>query len=137
MLVPSHRLPHRRRLLFRPTAHGRHRQVIRRDRPRKDPTMPLESESRARERREQFGLGDESQRKIHALRPLRSIADRWQIFLQDMKDFAEVNEEYKLWWTGEHKPARSCVAVKTLPRGGSVEIECIAQVDAAHLPSKL
>lgn len=45
-----------------------------------------------------------------------------------MKDFAEVNEEYKRWWTGEHKPARSCVAVKTLPRGGSVEIECVAQV---------
>ncbi|KAF2163548.1 hypothetical protein M409DRAFT_26161 [Zasmidium cellare ATCC 36951] len=59
------------------------------------------------------------------------------IFLQDMSDFAEVNEEYKLWWTGEHKPARSCVAVKTLPRGGSVEIECVAQVSDEHLPSKL
>ncbi|KAK4501033.1 hypothetical protein PRZ48_006839 [Zasmidium cellare] len=60
-----------------------------------------------------------------------------QIFLQDMGDFAEVNEEYKLWWPGEHKPARSCVAVKTLPRGGSVEIECIAQVSDEYLPSKL
>lgn len=47
-----------------------------------------------------------------------------------MKDFAEVNVEYSKWFTGDNKPARSCVAVKTLPRGGEVEIECIAQVMA-------
>lgn len=55
------------------------------------------------------------------------LTGRAQIFLLDMNDFAEVNEEYKLWWPGAHKPARSCVAVKTLPRGGTVEIECVAQ----------
>jgi enamine deaminase RidA (YjgF/YER057c/UK114 family) len=35
-----------------------------------------------------------------------------------------MNEEYSKWFT--HKPARSCVAVKTLPKNVDVEIECIA-----------
>ncbi|KAK3945280.1 Endoribonuclease L-PSP/chorismate mutase-like protein [Diplogelasinospora grovesii] len=46
------------------------------------------------------------------------------IFLADMADFANMNEEYAKWFT--HKPARSCVAAKQLPKGVSVEIECIA-----------
>ena len=46
------------------------------------------------------------------------------IFLADMSAFAEMNEEYAKWLT--HKPARSCVAVKTLPKNVDVEIECIA-----------
>jgi reactive intermediate/imine deaminase len=47
-----------------------------------------------------------------------------QIFLTDMKDFAEMNAEYEKWIT--HRPARSCVAVKELPKGVNVEIECVA-----------
>ncbi|KAA8573521.1 hypothetical protein EYC84_005106 [Monilinia fructicola] len=47
-----------------------------------------------------------------------------QVFLTDMKDFAEMNEEYEKWI--KHKPARSCVAVKELPKGVNIEIECIA-----------
>lgn len=47
-----------------------------------------------------------------------------QIFLTDMKDFAEMNAEYEKWIT--HKPARSCVAVKQLPKGVNIEIECVA-----------
>jgi 2-iminobutanoate/2-iminopropanoate deaminase len=47
-----------------------------------------------------------------------------QIFLTDMKYFAEMNQEYEKWIT--HKPARSCVAVKELPKGVEIEIECIA-----------
>ncbi|KAI0404272.1 YjgF-like protein [Xylaria palmicola] len=46
------------------------------------------------------------------------------IFLADMSSFAEMNDEYAKWLT--HKPARSCVAVKTLPKNVDVEIECIA-----------
>jgi 2-iminobutanoate/2-iminopropanoate deaminase len=46
------------------------------------------------------------------------------IFLADMADFADMNKEYEKWIT--HKPARSCVAVKELPKGGDVEIEAIA-----------
>jgi len=45
-------------------------------------------------------------------------------FLTDMGNFAEMNGEYEKWFTG--KPARSCVAVKALPKGVPVEIECIA-----------
>lgn len=47
-----------------------------------------------------------------------------QILLTDMKDFAEMNAEYEKWI--KHKPARSCVAVKVLPKGADLEIECIA-----------
>ncbi|WP_457593173.1 RidA family protein [Hydrogenimonas sp.] len=47
------------------------------------------------------------------------------IFLADMDDFAAVNEIYEEWFDG-HKPARSTVAVKRLPKDALVEIECIA-----------
>jgi reactive intermediate/imine deaminase len=47
-----------------------------------------------------------------------------QIFLTDMKDFTEMNAEYEKWI--KHKPARSCVAVKQLPKGVDIEIECVA-----------
>ena len=47
------------------------------------------------------------------------------IFLADMDDFAIVNAIYEKWFDG-HKPARSTVAVKTLPKNALVEIECIA-----------
>ena len=47
-------------------------------------------------------------------------------FLADMADFAAFNEVYAKYFT--EKPARSCVAVKTLPRGVLVEVEVIASV---------
>ena len=43
-----------------------------------------------------------------------------------MANFAEMNGEYEKHFA--HKPARSCVAVKQLPKGVPVEIECIAMV---------
>jgi len=49
------------------------------------------------------------------------------IFLADMADFAAVNEVYGSCFSG-HKPARSTVAVKDLPRGALIEIEVIAAV---------
>ncbi len=48
-------------------------------------------------------------------------------FLADMADFAEFNAVYSKYFTG--KPARSCVAVKDLPKGVLVEIEAIAVVE--------
>lgn len=45
-------------------------------------------------------------------------------FLSSMDDFAAFNGVYAQYFTG--KPARSCVAVKTLPRNVLVEVECIA-----------
>ena len=47
------------------------------------------------------------------------------VFLSDMDNFAPMNEVYAKFF-GEHKPARSTVAVKTLPKNALVEIECIA-----------
>ncbi|MDR0647943.1 MAG: RidA family protein [Synergistaceae bacterium] len=47
------------------------------------------------------------------------------IFLTDMSDFKAVNEAYAKFFSSQ-PPARSCVAVKALPLGGSVEIEVIA-----------
>jgi len=47
------------------------------------------------------------------------------IFLADMNDFEKVNKIYAHYF-GLHKPARSTVAVKTLPKNALVEIECIA-----------
>ena len=49
------------------------------------------------------------------------------IFLANMDDFAVVNEIYGETFK-DHKPARSCVAVKTLPKGALIEIELIARV---------
>ena len=46
-------------------------------------------------------------------------------FLADMGDFAAFNEVYAKYFTG--KPARSCVAVKTLPKNVLCEIEAIAE----------
>jgi 2-iminobutanoate/2-iminopropanoate deaminase len=51
------------------------------------------------------------------------------IFLADMDDFAAVNAVYEKWFGG-HKPARSTVAAKALPKNAMVEIECIALVEA-------
>ncbi len=47
-------------------------------------------------------------------------------FLTDMADFADFNEIYANYFT--EKPARSCVAVKALPKGSLVEVELIAEI---------
>ncbi|KAI4746711.1 YjgF-like protein [Aureobasidium sp. EXF-12298] len=47
------------------------------------------------------------------------------VFLASMDDFAKMNEVYKTYW-GDVKPSRTCVAVRTLPMGTDVEIECVA-----------
>ena len=47
------------------------------------------------------------------------------VFLADMADFAAMNEVYAQLFSAPF-PARSAVAVKTLPKGALVEIECIA-----------
>ena len=49
------------------------------------------------------------------------------VFLADMADFGAMNEVYSSYFTSPF-PARSAVAVKDLPKGALVEIECIARV---------
>ncbi|KAM0721983.1 hypothetical protein Q7P37_002909 [Cladosporium fusiforme] len=49
------------------------------------------------------------------------------VFLSDIADFATMNKAYGQYWGGDgHRPARTCVAVKTLPENASVEIKCVA-----------
>ena len=55
-------------------------------------------------------------------------------FLADMGDFATFNGIYGQYFTT--KPARSCVAVKTLPKNVLVEVEVIAMVNSAPTPIK-
>jgi 2-iminobutanoate/2-iminopropanoate deaminase len=53
------------------------------------------------------------------------------IFLADMNDFDKVNSIYAHYF-GSHKPVRSTVAVKTLPKNALVEIDCIALAGADY-----
>lgn len=57
-----------------------------------------------------------------------SLADvvKTTVFLADMADFAEMNEVYGQYFTKPF-PARSAIAVKSLPKNARVEIECIAE----------
>jgi len=57
------------------------------------------------------------------------------VFLADMKDFGAMNEVYGTYF-GEVKPARTCVAVKTLPFNTDVEIECVAVLGDGKGPIK-
>lgn len=52
---------------------------------------------------------------------------RTTCFIADMDDFSTFNEVYASYFTG--KPARSCVAVKTLPKNVLCEIEAVAYLD--------
>lgn len=49
------------------------------------------------------------------------------VYLSDMANFAAMNEVYAEFFTQPY-PARSAVAVKTLPKNALVEVECIAEL---------
>ncbi len=51
------------------------------------------------------------------------------IFLEDMRDFDKVNDIYAHYF-GSHKPVRSTVAVRSLPKNVKIEIDCIALAEA-------
>ena len=51
---------------------------------------------------------------------------RTTIYLTDLNDFAKVNQIYAETFDGKVSPARACVEVSNLPKGGKVEIDCIA-----------
>ncbi|KAF4974461.1 hypothetical protein FZEAL_8632 [Fusarium zealandicum] len=52
------------------------------------------------------------------------------IFLSDLKFYGKMNEVYSKYW-GDVKPARTCVAVKTLPMNADIEIKCVGVVTKA------
>ena len=51
---------------------------------------------------------------------------RTTIYLTDLNDFAKVNAIYAETFSETARPARACVEVSNLPKGGKVEIDCIA-----------
>ena len=82
------------------------------------------------------GIAEQTTRALENLRAIlkESGSDFSQVvkttvFLVDMADFAAMNEIYGKAF-GQHRPARSTVAVAALPRGARVEIEVIAAVNS-------
>ena len=80
------------------------------------------------------GIADQTTRALENLRAVLAAAGsslsqviKTTVFLVDMADFAPMNEVYARSF-GDHRPARSTVAVAGLPRGALVEIEVIATV---------
>ena len=59
----------------------------------------------------------------------RSDIVKTTVFIRNMNDFAAINAIYADFF-GEHKPARSCVEVAGLPKGGLIEIEVVARREA-------
>ena len=51
---------------------------------------------------------------------------RTTIYLTDLNDFAKVKAIYAETFGGSTSPARACVEVSNLPKGGKIEIDCIA-----------
>ena len=51
---------------------------------------------------------------------------RTTIYLTDLNDFAKVNAIYAETFNESISPARACVEVSSLPKGGKVEIDCVA-----------
>ena len=79
------------------------------------------------------GIAEQTARALENLRAVLTAAHRLSqvvkttVFLVDMADFTAMNEVYGRAF-GDHRPARSTVAVAALPRGARVEIEVIAAV---------
>ncbi len=80
------------------------------------------------------GIAEQTARALENLRAVLSAAHsdfsqvvKTTVFLVDMADFTAMNEVYARVF-GDHRPARSTVAVAGLPRGARVEIDVIALV---------
>jgi 2-iminobutanoate/2-iminopropanoate deaminase len=79
------------------------------------------------------GVAEQTRRVFANLRAILEAAGtdlgavvKATVFLTDMNDFKAMNEVYAAAF-GEHRPARSTVAVAALPRGVAVEIDVIAR----------
>ena len=81
------------------------------------------------------GIAEQTGRVLENIRSILRAAGldfasvvKTTVFLVDMADFAAMNEVYARAF-GDHRPARSTVAVAALPRGARVEIEAVALLD--------
>jgi 2-iminobutanoate/2-iminopropanoate deaminase len=82
------------------------------------------------------GIAEQTERTLDNLHAILSAAHtdfsqvvKTTVFLVDMGDFTAMNEVYSRAF-GDHRPARSTVAVAALPRGARVEIEVVAAVNS-------
>lgn len=80
------------------------------------------------------GVAGQAQQSLKNLQAILAAAGatvddvlKTTVFLVDMADFATVNKIYSEVFK-QNYPARSCVAVAALPKGGLVEVECIAVI---------
>ena len=84
-------------------------------------------------------LGDIEKETIQVLKNLLSVLNaggakasdviKTTIFLTDLKNFKIVNQIYSDFFEVEIPPARACVEVSALPKGVSIEIDCVAFID--------
>ena len=84
------------------------------------------------------GIEEQSRQVLTNLKYVLEAADsglnfvvKTTVFLQDMRDFANMNMVYTEFFP-ENAPARSTVQVAGLPKGALVEIECIALLSPVH-----
>ena len=84
------------------------------------------------------GIAEQTGRVLENIRAILEAAGsdlsqvvKTTVFLVDMADFGAMNEVYARVF-GDHRPARSTVAVAALPRGARVEIEAVAALPAGR-----
>tara|TARA_B100000579_G_scaffold258791_1_gene213163 strand:- start:296 stop:700 length:405 start_codon:yes stop_codon:yes gene_type:complete len=85
---------------------------------------------------EMIGDGDIEKETRQVLKNLIAVVEaaggensnvvRTTIYLTDLNDFAKVNQIYAETFESKVSPARACVEVSNLPKGGKIEIDCIA-----------
>jgi 2-iminobutanoate/2-iminopropanoate deaminase len=84
------------------------------------------------------GITEQTERVCENLRAVLNAVDltltdvvKTTVFLQSMGDFAAMNEVYARHFAPENyvPPARSTIQVAALPKGGLVEIECVAVIE--------
>ena len=88
---------------------------------------------------EMIGEGNIEEETKQVLKNLISVVEaaggessnviRPTIYLTDLNDFAKVNEIYEETFGEAVSPARACVEVSKLPKGGKIEIDCIAWLE--------
>ena len=66
---------------------------------------------------------------VQAAGGMTSNVIRTTIYLTDLNDFAKVNQIYAETFDSKVSPARACVEVSNLPKGGKIEIDCIAWLE--------
>ena len=82
------------------------------------------------------GNGDIEEETLQVLKNLMAVVEaaggkssnviRTTIYLTDLNDFEKVNQIYAQTFSETVSPARACVEVSNLPKGGKIEIDCIA-----------